>query len=81
MDIQMPVMDGVEATQRIRALPGPAGSAPILAMTANALAHQQASYVAAGMDGAIAKPLSPLALTQAIVRALTAEPSPALKAS
>jgi PAS domain S-box-containing protein len=81
MDIQMPVMDGIEATQRIRALPAPAGSAPILAMTANALAHQQASYLAAGMDGAIAKPLSPLALTQAIVRALTAEPSAALKAS
>jgi PAS domain S-box-containing protein len=81
MDIQMPVMDGVEATQRIRALPGPAGSMPILAMTANALAHQQASYLAAGMDGAIAKPLSPLALTQAIVRALTAEPSASLKAS
>jgi len=81
MDIQMPVMDGVEATQRIRALKGSAGKVPILAMTANALAHQQASYLAAGMDGAIAKPLSPLALTQAIVRALTAEPSAALKAS
>ena len=81
MDIQMPVMDGVEATQRIRALPGPAGAMPILAMTANALAHQQASYLAAGMDGAIAKPLSPLALTQAIVRALTTEPPTALKAS
>ena len=81
MDIQMPVMDGIEATQRIRALPAPAGSAPILAMTANALAHQQASYLAAGMDGAIAKPLSPRALTQAIVQALTAQPSTARKAS
>ncbi|PZQ48500.1 MAG: hybrid sensor histidine kinase/response regulator, partial [Phenylobacterium zucineum] len=81
MDIQMPVMDGIEATQRIRALPAPAGSAPILAMTANALAHQQASYLAAGMDGAIAKPLSPRALTQAIVQALTVQPSTARKAS
>jgi PAS domain S-box-containing protein len=72
MDIQMPVMDGVEATQRIRALKGPAGAVPILAMTANAMAHQQAGYIAAGMDGAIAKPLSPVALTQAIVAALTA---------
>uniref|UniRef100_UPI0025D182A7 PAS domain-containing hybrid sensor histidine kinase/response regulator n=1 Tax=uncultured Caulobacter sp. TaxID=158749 RepID=UPI0025D182A7 len=63
MDIQMPGMDGVEATHRIRAFKGPAGQIPILAMTANAMAHQQAGYLAAGMDGAIAKPLSPTALT------------------
>ena len=81
MDIQMPIMDGVEATQRIRALPGPAGAAPILAMTANALAHQKAGYLAAGMDGAVAKPLSPLALTQAIAAALAARPPSGLKAS
>jgi PAS domain S-box-containing protein len=81
MDIQMPVMDGVEATQRIRALPAPAGAAPILAMTANAMAHQQAAYLAAGMDGAIAKPLSPLALAQAIATALVAERPGVMKAS
>jgi len=81
MDIQMPGMDGVEATHRIRALKGPAGTVPILAMTANAMAHQQASYIAAGMDGAIAKPLSPLALTQAIATALTTERSGTRKAS
>ncbi|ATC26076.1 response regulator [Caulobacter vibrioides] len=81
MDIQMPVMDGVEATHRIRAFNNPAGAAPILAMTANAMAHQQASYLAAGMDGAIAKPLSPLALTQAIAAALTLDPSRQRKAS
>lgn len=81
MDIQMPVMDGVEATQRIRALKGPAGTVPILAMTANAMAHQQAGYLAAGMDGAIAKPLSPLALTQAIAAVLTAERQADLKVS
>ncbi len=39
-------------------------------MTANALAHQQASYIAAGMNGAVAKPLSPAALVHAIVAAL-----------
>ncbi|PVM90106.1 hybrid sensor histidine kinase/response regulator [Caulobacter endophyticus] len=70
MDIQMPVMDGVEATRAIRALPGPAGAAPIVAMTANALAHQTAAYVEAGMNGAIAKPLSPAALVRAVVAAL-----------
>ena len=81
MDIQMPGMDGVEATHRIRALKGQAGAVPILAMTANAMAHQQAAYLAAGMDGAVAKPLSPAALTQAIARALTAERSGTRKAS
>jgi CheY-like chemotaxis protein len=73
MDIQMPGMDGVEATQRIRAMKGSVGAVPILAMTANALAHQRASYLAAGMDGAIAKPLSPAALAQAIADALTTD--------
>ncbi|MBO9558434.1 MAG: response regulator [Caulobacter sp.] len=71
MDIQMPGMDGVEATRRIRALGGEASSTPIIAMTANALAHQQASYLAAGMNGAVAKPLSPTALIQAIGAALS----------
>ena len=70
MDIQMPGMDGVEATRRIRGLGGEAAATPIVAMTANALAHQQASYVAAGMNGAVAKPLSPSALVQAIVDVL-----------
>ena len=73
MDIQMPGMDGVEAAHRIRALPSPAGATPILAMTANAMAHQQAAYLAAGMDGVIAKPLSPTALIQAIGQALKEE--------
>ncbi|WP_165185006.1 response regulator [Caulobacter soli] len=78
MDIQMPGMDGVEATRRIRDLGGAAARTPILAMTANALAHQQASYIAAGMNGAVAKPLSPGALVQAIVAALgeTSEAAP-----
>ncbi len=72
MDIQMPIMDGVEATRAIRALPGPAGAAPIVAMTANALAHQTAAYAEAGMNGSVAKPLSPAALVRAVVDALPA---------
>ena len=79
MDIQMPGIDGVEATRRIRDLGGPAARTPILAMTANALAHQQAAYLAAGMNGAVAKPLSPTALVQAIAQALAetqVEPAP-----
>jgi CheY-like chemotaxis protein len=57
MDIQMPVMDGVEATRAIRGLPGPAGSVPVIAVTANTLAEQLDAYAEAGMDDVIAKPV------------------------
>jgi PAS domain S-box-containing protein len=72
MDVQMPVMDGVEATRCIRGMSGPMSRAPIIAMTANALAHQQASYITAGMHGAVAKPLSPAALVDEISAVLGA---------
>ncbi|WP_297514305.1 PAS domain S-box protein [uncultured Caulobacter sp.] len=68
MDVQMPGMDGLEAARRIRALPGPAGRAPIIALTANVMAHQRAAYRAAGMDGVAAKPIAPAALVAEIVR-------------
>ena len=56
MDCQMPVMDGFEATQRIRQLPGMA-QLPILAMTANAMAGDRQRCLDAGMNEHIAKPL------------------------
>ena len=68
MDVQMPGMDGLEAARRIRALPGPAARAPIIALTANVMAHQRAAYRAAGMDGVAAKPIAPAALVAEIVR-------------
>jgi CheY-like chemotaxis protein len=68
MDIQMPVMDGVEATGVIRALGGPVSRIPIIAMTANALSHQRAEYLAVGMDGVVPKPLSPAALLAELAR-------------
>jgi len=68
MDIQMPVMDGVEATRAIRAMGGAAGETPIVATTANAMAHQIEAYRAAGMNGSVAKPLSPAALLAELAR-------------
>ncbi|HEY8615547.1 ATP-binding protein [Phenylobacterium sp.] len=74
MDIQMPVMDGIEAARAIRAAERAAGRPriPIVALTANALSHQVAEYMAAGMDGHVAKPIEIAKLYEAISAALNA---------
>ncbi|WP_293676555.1 ATP-binding protein [uncultured Phenylobacterium sp.] len=68
MDIQMPGIDGMEATRQVRALDGPAAATPIIALTANVLSHQRHIYLGAGMDGVIGKPISPTALLAEISR-------------
>ena len=57
MDCQMPVMDGYEATRRIRQLPGPRAKTLIIAVTAGVTAEERQLCQAAGMDGFVAKPI------------------------
>ncbi|MBV9376398.1 MAG: response regulator [Alphaproteobacteria bacterium] len=62
MDIQMPLLDGVDATKRIRALSGPKNSLPIIALTAHAMAGAKEEYLAAKMDDYLSKPIDKLEL-------------------
>lgn len=71
MDIKMPVMDGVTAAARIRALPGDMARVPIIALTANADPSDQKGYLDAGMDGVVEKPIKAEVLLDAVRRALT----------
>ncbi len=75
MDVQMPVMDGLEATRRIR---NPASAVinhavPIIAMTARAMQGDREDCLRAGMNDYIAKPIAPEALMEALRRTLPAE--------
>ncbi len=68
MDVQMPGVDGLEATRRIRALGGRAGATPVVALTANVYADQIAAIADAGMDGHVGKPFGPADLRAAVDR-------------
>jgi signal transduction histidine kinase/ActR/RegA family two-component response regulator len=73
MDIQMPEMNGVEATLAIRRAESDRGlpRTPILAVTANIMTHQVQEYIAAGMDAVIAKPVQAPILFAALERAIS----------
>jgi PAS domain S-box-containing protein len=67
MDMQMPLMDGLDATRALRALPR-LQALPILAMTANAFDEDRAACLAAGMDDFVAKPVQPKALYATLLK-------------
>ncbi|MBV5337617.1 MAG: response regulator, partial [Deltaproteobacteria bacterium] len=69
MDMQMPVLDGLEATRQIRTLPTRQNT-PILAMTANAFVEDRARCMAAGMNDFIAKPFIPEVLYTTLLKSL-----------
>jgi PAS domain S-box-containing protein len=82
MDIQMPVMDGIEATHRIRSAKPPpggpdSGRVPIVAMTAHAMQGDRERCLAEGMDDYISKPLSPASLVEVLERWLKPPEEPA----
>jgi len=80
MDVQMPLMDGPSASRLIRAREAALGRlpTPIVAVTANAMTHQVAGYLAAGMNEVIAKPINVDQLFAVIARAAAATPAHAV---
>ena len=70
IDVQMPNVDGLEATRRIRALPQGA-TMPIIALTANAFADDRARCIAAGMNDFVAKPIRADELFSTLLRWLS----------
>jgi len=66
MDIQMPNLDGLAAARAIRALDGPTSQIPIIALTANTMVEDRQTYLEAGMDDHVAKPIDIKRLARAI---------------
>ena len=77
MDVHMPVMDGRTATGEIRRLPGERGRVPIVAMSASVTAEETDGFLAAGMDGYVAKPIDPAALAAVLAGLPGARPDDA----
>ncbi|MEI6558725.1 MAG: ATP-binding protein [Rhodospirillaceae bacterium] len=76
MDMQMPDMNGEDATRAIRALPSPCNRIPVLALTADVMAEHRERYLAAGIDALVAKPIDWDTLTAALATATTGRTDP-----
>jgi two-component system, sensor histidine kinase and response regulator len=76
MDVQMPEMDGIEATRRIRAMAAPVGRIPIIAMTANAMKGDRERLLAGGMNDYVSKPIDKAQLFLAIAACMGLAPAP-----
>jgi len=74
MDVQMPIMDGLEATRKIRALEGRVTNIPVVALTASVLEQDVEACRAAGMDDFVAKPIDADALLDAVARWVLPKP-------
>jgi CheY-like chemotaxis protein len=74
MDVQMPVMDGLEATRRIRADKADTPPTPIVALSANAAPEDREACLAAGMDALLVKPLDRERLREALEAAARRAP-------
>ena len=68
MDVHMPIMDGIEATRKIRELEGPIRHTPIIALTADTMKGEQERCFQAGMDEFLSKPFRQQDITQLLLR-------------
>ena len=75
MDMQMPLMSGVEATQAIRDGGGVNAATPVVALTANALGHHRDMWTAVGVDAFLTKPIDPRLLVSTLAAAGARKPS------
>jgi PAS domain S-box-containing protein len=76
MDVQMPLLSGVEVTEQVRAMGAKIHQPTIIALTANVLAGQRESYLEAGMDNYLSKPLNMEVLLTLLAQSAEAKPSP-----
>jgi CheY-like chemotaxis protein len=76
MDVHMPRMTGLEAVERIRALPGPERDTPIIALTADVTSRRPEDYQALGFNGYVSKPILVSGLLDAIKAATEPQTAP-----